>query len=147
MAAGIGNTNGHVSLFDGGNPRIVTAKARENISGGAFVFCSGADAVVTADASSFAFGDIEVATDASGAQFNGIALQSVASGGVVSVVTRGHVIVPSYGTVTAGYFQMCEGTNAVANLGSVAGNLSALRSIGRAWTSAGSGEYTVLELK
>ena len=138
--AGIGNPSGLVVNADGGNPRTLTAKARSNISGGAFVFCSGANNVVTNTSDSLAFGDIEVATDASGAQFNGIAQQSAESGNAVSVVVRGLVNVVANGTVTAGFPVQCDGNNAVANLGSAtlaAGTLG--KQIGRAWTSAASG--------
>lgn len=139
-ATGIGNPSGLVIAADGGNPRSLTAKARENISGGAFVFCSGADNVVTNTLDSFAFGDIEVAMDASGARFNGIAQQYAASGTAISIVVEGLVNVVANGTVTAGYAVQCDGNNSVANVGSatlVAGTTA--KEIGRAWTSAASG--------
>jgi hypothetical protein len=139
-ASGIGNPSGLVIAADGGVPRTLTAKARENISGGVFVFASGADNVVTNTNDSFAFGDIEVAGDASGAQFNGIAQQYAASGTAVSVVVNGLVNCVANGTVTAGFPVQCDGNNAVANLGSAtiaAGTFG--KAIGRAWTSAASG--------
>ena len=145
--AGIGNPSGLQIVADGGNARTFSAKARSDISGGAFVFCSGANNTVTATKEGFVTSDVEVATDASGAQFNGIALQSVSSGNVVSVVSRGTVIVQANGTVTAGYPVQCDGNNSVANLGSAtiaAGTFG--KGIGRALTSAGSEGFCLVEL-
>ena len=122
MAAGIGNPNGFVPVFDGGVPRIVTGYARENISGGTFVFGSTAANVVSSGLSSFVASDIKFCTNASGLAVNGIALHSAASGAVISVATRGVFIVLADGTVTAGYPQIVAGVNAVRDIttGSVA---------------------------
>ncbi len=89
MATGIGNPLGAVMILDGGAPRIITAQAREIISGGVFVFASGAADKVSSGTSGYTAADIQVAIDASGGQFMGIALQDTASGGYLPVATRG----------------------------------------------------------
>ena len=133
---------------DWGNPKSITAYAMDAISGGEFVFASGADNVVNASgASSFASSDITVAADASGAQVTGMALQNVASGAILAVQTAGAVIVPANGTVTASFPVQVDGNNAVANAGSatmVAGYLG--NNVGRALTSAASGGYCIVNL-
>lgn len=137
MPAGIGNPVGAVQLAPW-EPKAITAQARANISGGALVFASGAADVVSSGTRSLVAGDIKVATDASGNFFTGVALQSASSGTFLAVATEGVFILPAYGTVTAGGTVACEGTNAVAN-SSAAGTV-----IGRALTSATSGNYAVV---
>ena len=146
MTATAGNPVGYVPVVDGGNPRLVTAYAMEAISGGELVFASGAAGVVSSGLNSYAATDITVAAEASGAQFMGVAMQTVASGAAVAVATRGAMILLADGTVTASYPVQTVGENAVVNLGSVAGNLAALRSIGRAYTSAGSEQYCIVDI-
>lgn len=140
------NTAGFVQLLDGGAPRIIGGKAMEVISGGEWVYASGADNTVSSGANSFATTDITFSTDASGAEVNGVALYNVESGASVAVCTRGAVIATAYAAVTAGFPLSVEGTNSVANAGSVAGNLAALRNVGRALTSAASGGYCLVHL-
>jgi hypothetical protein len=55
-------------------------------------------------------------------------------------MTKGSALVRAYGTVTAGTTVICEGTDAVAT-GTVAGAV-----IGRALTSASSGNYAIILL-
>lgn len=137
----------YLPIQDWGNPQTVTAYAMDQISGGEFVFASGADNVVNVSgASSFASTDITVAADASGAQVVGVAIDTVASGAKLAIQTRGLVVCPANGTVTASYPVWVDGANAVANAGSVAGNVGQLRLVGRAWTSAASGGYCIVSL-
>jgi len=147
--AGIGNVLGYVPLFDGANPRIFTGVARTNISGGVFVFASGAQGVVGSQAASFVATDISFAGDASGAQFNGIAIQSAGSNTLLAVATQGIVIVQVNGTVTAGQCVKCDGFNAAQDLGSTATALSLGPSmvIGRAVTNAASGEFCLVDIR
>lgn len=145
-ATGIGNPAGAVQVSSW-EPKVWTAGARSNISGGVFVYASGAAGVVSSGTNSFVARDVLVTIDASGALFNGIALQSTASGGLVPVATEGVFILAANGTVTAGYPVSCDGSNAVANAGSVAGNLAALRTIGRALTEATSGGYCLVHVR
>ena len=83
------NPCGYVNVTDGGAPRIITARAAENISGGNFVQYSGAADVVSSGLNSYADGDIQVVNDGSGASFAGIALHDQTSGtaAYVSVAT------------------------------------------------------------
>lgn len=147
-AADIGNPAGFISPFDNGAPSIITCTARNaRISGGVFVFSSGAADSVSSGLNSFITSDLLVAADASGLTFTGIATQTSAVSGLIPVLTRGFAILVANGTVTGGYLQQCDGNNAVANLGSVAANLTAGRPIGRAITTATSGGYALVEIK
>jgi hypothetical protein len=144
MAAGIGNPVGYVPVFDGGNPRIITGIAGGNISGGALVFVSGAADVVSSGLSTYVTSDVKFLTDASGAQFNGIALHSAGSNTYVSVATRGIVIGLSDGTVIAGYPVIVAGANAFRN-GVGTGSLQDCY-VGRAFSSAGSEGYCLIDI-
>ena len=135
----------YVPVLDGGCPRTVTGYAKEYISGGAFVMCSGAAGVVNVSGlSSLATTDIQFAI-ASGAQFNGIATHAAASGAPITVASAGMFIVGCEVAVTAGYPVLANGANGVAPytlaLGSV-GN----HPIGRSWTSAGSEGYCAVTI-
>lgn len=141
------NPAGYQPVFDGGDPASVGGFAKGVISGGALVFASGANNVVSSGINSFATTDIEYATGASGAQFNGIAMNQAASGAAISVATKGAYIPPANAAVTAGFLVGCDGNEAVANSGSVAGNLAHQRTIGRALTSAASGGFAVVQLR
>jgi len=147
-AAGIGNPVGAVVAFDSEAPRIIGGYARnEIISGGVFVFASGAASVVSSGLNSFATADVLFTRDASGAQFNGICLQTTSVSGTIAVATRGTYLLVCNGTVTSGYPVMCDGNNSVANLGSVAGNVAGLRRIGRAVTEGASGGYALVQIQ
>lgn len=148
-AAGIGNPAGLVGIFDGGNPRIVNGLARnEIISGGVFVFASGATGVVSSGANSYAQGDTLFTRDASGTQFNGIALQTTAVSGGIAVATRGSYLLVCNGTVVAGESVKCDGNNSVQPLGSTADSLAKGPSmvLGRALTAGASGGYALIQL-
>lgn len=142
-APGIGNVAG-AQQVDGFDPFNITAYAMSNISGGAFVFASGANNVVSSGTNSFASSDITVATDASGGQFTGIALMSALSGVPIPVALQGIFILQANGTTTAALPQQCDGNNSVSDAGSVAGNVSHQRIVGRALTSAASGGFALV---
>ena len=139
----------YLPIQDWGNPKSFTAFASDQISGGEFVFASGADNVVNiSGASSYAATDIKVSADASGAQVVGMATENVASGAQLNVMTEGLVVCVANGTVLASMPLQVDGNNAVANAGSatlVAGYIG--RSVGRALTSAASGGYCIVNLK
>jgi hypothetical protein len=143
---GLGNPLGAVVLYDFGIPKIITGKCITNISGGAFVYGSSAAGVVTSGADSFVAGDLMFLTDASGLFFNGIAMQDVASGGLVPVLLEGVLVVGCNGGVSGGCAVMVDGNNAVAVHGSgiPPGNI-----IGRALTAGASGTntYAVVHIK
>lgn len=146
-ATAIGNPAGAQWAEDFGTPRVITARAWQNISGGVFVYFSGATAAVGSVMTSFGNNDFGAVIDASGGLFNGIALQSTASGGLVPVATEGVFLLATNGTITAGAKVQCDGNNAVANAGSVAGNVAALRTIGRAITEAGSNTFALISIQ
>jgi len=145
-SAGIGNPAGLVTITDFGNPKIITGYAMENISGGVFVFGSSAANVVSSGLNSFVTSDLKFVGDASGAQFNGIAIADAGSNTLVSVATEGVFILATDGTVTNGYPVVCAGNNAIRNANSNSGSISNTP-IGRALTSAGSNQYAVVEIK
>ena len=138
------NPVGAEVLTDGGTPRILTFYAKEVISGGQLVFASGAGAVSSGN-SSFTDTDLECATGASGGQFTGIALQNVASGGVVGVATRGVFFLKANGSVGASFGVQVDGNDSVANTGSRTIDGNEVK-IGRALTSASSGGYCLVDI-
>ena len=144
MAAGIGNSAGCIVIADGAAPRILTGIAGGNISGGAFVFASGTAGVVSSGTNSFVSSDIKFITDASGAQFNGVALQSAGSNTYVSVLTQGVILALVDGTTTAGWPQITAGVNAVRDFVGTGSTFDF--PIGRAFTSAGSETYCILQV-
>ena len=119
-------------------PRVITAKARTNVSGGVYVFASGG--TVSSGLNSFAWDDIQVAIDASGTAFTGIALQSTASGGAVPVALEGCFILQANGTVVAGQPVVCNAQNSVLP-GATAGHV-----IGKALTDGASGGYALVHI-
>lgn len=141
------NPAGYVPVFDGNNPRTFTARARDAIVAGEPVFASGATGVVSSGINSFADGDLLVAAGASGMNYIGVATTAAASGAVVTVATRGAVILQANGAVTASATVGVDGNDAVAVAGSVAGNLAHQRIIGRAMTAAASGGYCIVDIR
>lgn len=140
-AAGLGNPVGAVALFDSAAPHIISGKVRnEIISGGVFVFSSGAADSVSSGAASFVHGDLLFTRDASGLQFNGICMQTTAVSGAIAVATKGVFILTANGTVTGGQTVLCDGNNGIAD-GTTAG-----RVIGRALTTATSGGYALVQI-
>ena len=142
-AAGIGNPLGAVVVFDGGNPRIVGGKARQNLSGGVLAYTSGAEGIVTSGLASFVATDIEFAGDASGLLFNGVVMQDTASGNHVAVATRGAFILQANGAVIAGFPVKCDGNNSVAN---TAISADAAAKMGRALTGAAAGGFCIVDI-
>lgn len=146
------NPLGAVQLFDWENPHIITAYARETISGGELLFCSGDEDVVSSGTSSFASSDVQVANQASGATFNGIALANATSGATVPMATRGVFILRCDGSVFAGQPVGCAGNEAVATTGSLVIPAAAYdasmgaRKIGRALSQGASGNFAVIDI-
>lgn len=137
----------YLPLEDFGNPKTFTAYAREDITAGDIVFCSGADNVVNVSgATSFVSTDILVAGEASGAQINGVAVEDASSGGKVTIQTQGLVILPANATVVAGFPLVTDGANAVLPAGSITLVSGFASTMGRALTSAASGGYCVVNL-
>ena len=132
------NPAGFVPVFDTGEPDIITAIARETISGGQFVNISGASDAVSSGINSFASANIQVATGASGNGYIGVAIQNVTSGlpigiavGNVSIISR------CIDAVTAGTTVIVNGDDAILSA-TTAGFV-----IGRALTTGTSGNYAL----
>lgn len=148
-----GNPLGAICLLDGDNPRIFTAKAREAISGGEFVFVSGDTALLSSGADSYAVSDITVALSASNVRFNGIALANTGSAGTAAVATRGAYILLCGGSVFGGTLVETIGDSvAVQSLSSGAvptGMYTGIMSgkiIGRAMTDGASGGFALIDI-
>ena len=139
------NPNGAVPVLGGGVPRTISCYAMEVISGGQLVFSSGADNIVDSGASSLAGTEITVSTSASGDQFLGVALKTVASGSMVGVATRGCFLMPANADVLVSSKVGCDGADAVFSLGSH--TITHERTIGRAITGAASGGFCVVDFQ
>ena len=154
MATATINPLGAVCLWDGENPRTFTALARETISGGDFVYSSGAAAgnVVGSQASSYVTSDIQVCLCNVWGRVNGIALGNAGSGEEVTIATRGTYLLKSAGVVSGGMFvTLLSGANTAAGFDGVVnagytdtGSWAGI--IGRALTSAGSENYCLVSL-
>jgi predicted RecA/RadA family phage recombinase len=110
MAVSFRNTDGAVCIADGGCPRIITVKARCNISGGYWVVGSSAEGVVGSNASTYAASDIEGYTVATqiGSEVIGLALIDIASGTYGPAAMRGIFLLPGLsgtriGSIYAGW--------------------------------------------
>jgi len=97
MAITFRNTDGAIGIMDGGTPRVMTVKARCNISGGYWVNGSSAVGVVGSNASTYVASDIEGFTVSTqvGSQVIGLALQDIASGTYGPIARRGDYLLPS----------------------------------------------------
>ncbi len=147
------NTYGYQPIFDGGAPRVITGYAKEAVSGAWFLGASGAAGVISSGTDSFVTSDIELFHTIGSGNFVGIALHNAASGGVVSVATRGTFLVEASGgtNVLAGTKVGCNDDDEVIYIGS--GDLGAageivpgLTDIGRIWTTGSDSEFVVLDL-
>ena len=98
------NTDGAVCIADGGTPRIITFKARADISGGFWIVGSSAGGVVGSNASTYAAADIEgypLATQI-GSNVIGLALTNVGSGTYGAAAMRGIFLLPALSGVSIG---------------------------------------------
>lgn len=158
MVTALMNPQGAVCLFDGEVPRTFTGKALLTISGGDFVYCSGAPAagaeVVCSGASSFVTSDLQIDLCGTWGQVNGIALGNAGSDELVTIATRGNYLLKSAGAVSGGTMvTLLSGANTAAGFDgvvSVASDESAGSTlpgvIGRALTSAGSDYFCLVSL-
>ena len=156
MAVAGGNPLGAVCLWDGENPRTFTALARETISGGDFVYSSGAAAgnVVGSQAASYVVSDIQVAACDTWGLVNGIALTNAGSGEEITVATRGTYLLKAAGATSGGMLvTLASGSEAAKGYDGVIGAKpgvdvgSVLNGvIGRALTAAGSEQYCLVSL-
>ena len=133
--------------WDGGDPGVISGRADTIISGGQPVGISGAVDVVNASGVISFNPDADIVFSvavayASGAAFVGLATQTVASGAVISVATKGAFIVRAADTVTV--------SQDVASTGDADGfvtSATAGQKAGRALTGATSGAHFVMLLR
>jgi predicted RecA/RadA family phage recombinase len=109
MAASFSNPEGAVGITDGGTPRVITVKARTDISAGYWVAGSTAAGAVGSSSSSYSAGDIEGFTISTvvGSNCIGLALADIASGTYGPVAQRGMYLLPcasgtNIGSIVAG---------------------------------------------
>lgn len=144
------NPAGFVPVFDFGQPKIVTGKAKADISGGQFLIASGAQDIVSSGINSYATSDLEFTTGGSGVNFGGVALQNASSGANVSVAIEGVILARCGSTVNASAPVMVLGADAVHTLGSQVvpqqedDPAAAGMKVGRALAAGGSNAYTLV---
>ncbi|MCK5625131.1 hypothetical protein KAI04_04795 [Candidatus Pacearchaeota archaeon] len=148
------NPEGFIQVYDFGNPKVITGKARETISGGQFVGVSGATGVVTSGTSSFLNTDVEFYVCDDSENFVGVAIQTKTSGNMLPVAIDAGILAACTGSVFAGrLIKAVASEDAVANLGSqvvpadaqdasIAGNIA-----GRAFTAGASGGFALIHIK
>jgi len=143
----VGNPLGAVCLFDGENPRTFTGKAMEVISGGQFVYVSGADgtAQVGSQAASFADDDLKVALKDKYEMCNGIALTNAGSDDLVTVATRGTYLIKAGGAISGGML-LASDEDCVLAISSAAVGSEFIGVVGRSFTNAGSEGYVLASL-
>ena len=142
------NPVGYVALSDGSIPQAFTAKAGAALSGGQFVWVSGASASVSSGANSFAVTDL-VAVQASGTWYPvGVVKQNAASGANVTIVTNNATLISTAaGTIVTGdsvYVASNDALTAVA-AGSIT-DVILKQKVGKALTAAGSEGYCLFRL-
>jgi len=133
------NPEGAIMIFDGGTPRIITIKARADISGGYWVNGSTAQGVVGSDSSTYVASDIEgfTVTTVVGSQVIGLALQTIPSGTYGPVAMRGVFLLPvesgtNLGSIMAGNSVLAGSAGTVTLLGSST-NVSVPNTAAGAW--------------
>lgn len=137
------NNYGLVTLNDFGAPKIITALAKDVISGGQSVLFSGAD-IVSSGADSFADGELFAEAGGSGLAFGGIAVQDVGSNTVGAfLIGNAVVIVEASGAVAVNQEVRAAGADYYVAAGSEANG-----NIGKAISSASAkGKWFLLDLK
>jgi len=139
------NPYGYVPITDGGAPRIITGYAKEVISGGELVGASGAAGLISSGADSFATTDIQFFNTTGSLNFVGVALHDAASGGALSVATRGAFILEVSGAIVlAGTQVACNDANEII-AGSNAGNYG-YGIVGRAFTTGSEADYVIVDI-
>lgn len=148
----VGNLLGAVVIFDGENPRSFTGTAKETISGGQFVYLSGAVNLIPvgSQASSLQDGDLVLKVCDTIGYCNGIALNNAATDELVTVARRGDYLIKSAGVISGGQLVTNNGRgDAVSPPGMVATSASVgswIGIVGRAMTNAGSEDYCLVSL-
>jgi len=144
----VGNELGAVCLWDGENPRSFTGTAKETISGGQFVYVSGASgtAQVGSQAASFGDGDLAIKLCDDISRCNGIALNNATSDGLLTIATRGNYLIKSAGAISGGTLVTQNGRPDAVSAAGVTATGSWQGIVGRALTNAGSEDYCLVSL-
>lgn len=149
------NPNGFVQIYDFGQPKVITGKAIETISGGQFVGCSGAEDVVSSDTSSFTNTDVEFIICDDSENFVGVAIGTATSGNKLAVSVDAVILarVTDDAVLAGRLVKAISGADAVTTLGSQAlstGSLDASTAgniAGRALTAGASGNFALVHIK
>ena len=149
------NALGLQTVFDYGNPGIVTGKALTVLSGGDLVMIhSGTAALTGSDASTYQTSDLIFQKAEDVKLFNGIVTQNAGSNSYVSVATKGGHLMRAGGIVSGGAFVMHNASGNVLNWtpltgsGAVQYDVLGPAVVGRAMQSSASGTnlYCVVSL-
>ena len=152
MAITYENTDGAIGLFDGGTPRTITFKAREDIPGGYWVLGSSANAVVGSGTATYATSDIEgyTASTQVGSNPIGLCIATTASGTYGTAARRGDFLLPALSGTKIGSIFAGQGVLA-GSAGTVVANTSGtgiplataagikMLPVGRSMTTGGDG--------
>ncbi len=148
------NPLGFVQIYDFGNPRVITGKAIETISGGQFVGCSGATGIVGSQTSSFVNTDVEFVVCDDAENFVGVAIGTATSGNKLAVAIDAAILSAVAGSILAGrLIEAVSGADAVTTLGSQAVPTSEIDASiagkigGRAFTAGASGGFALIHIK
>ena len=143
------NVFGTQVIFDGEVPRTYTAQAANTISGGEYVVAVGVNNAVGSSISSYQDGDLKVGSVVANAKgvekINGIALNTITSGGFVTVAQNGTYLVQAGGSVLPGMLVEALNGELIQSVGSQTipsgkhTGVPGAKNIGRALTSAASG--------
>jgi len=125
MANSFSNPYGAVQVADGGTPRVMTIKARADISGGCWVAGSSAGGAIGSGDESYVASDIEgfPISTIIGSRCIGLALQNISSGTYGPIAQRGQYIVPCasgtiVGSIVAGMKVAAGSAGTVISIGS-----------------------------
>lgn len=141
-ASQLTNTLGAQVVFDGETPRTFTGKATEVVSGGFLVTVSGATGDVSSGVSSFVTEDLNIIGAQDVTLCNGIALNTAASGTVLTIAQRGAYLGLCAKDITAGQelSHNASGAFVPTTLNAASGTVAiSMTSIARAMTTAASG--------
>ena len=144
----VGNSLGAVVLWDGENPRTFTGTAGETISGGQFVYVSGASgtAQVGSQASSFQDGDLVIKLCDDISRCNGLALNNVTSDELITIATRGNYLIKAANDISGGNLVIQNGIPDAVSAAGITSTGSWQGLVGRALTNAGSEDYCLVSL-
>lgn len=138
------NPYGVVQVYDGENPCIFTALAKEVISGGEFVMTSGTAGAVGSSASNFAPSDLIACISDSPHKVVGLAVKTAGSNEYVSIARKGTYLVRAGGATSGGMAVIALGGDCVMN--TAVDSTGSIMPIGRALSDGGSEVFVAISL-